>query len=68
FTDERLTAITPDGTWENGSWKGIPEPCGANQKRRYKALRTLPRYKYQPRRDTDLCSPRHEDAKTQLSL
>ncbi|CAH2267517.1 jg22605 [Pararge aegeria aegeria] len=31
FIDERFTAITPDGTGENGSWKGIPDPSGANR-------------------------------------
>ncbi|CAH2245611.1 jg6536 [Pararge aegeria aegeria] len=44
FIDERLAAITPDGTGENGSWKSIPDPGGADQKRRCEALRTRPRY------------------------
>ncbi|CAH2269866.1 jg21697 [Pararge aegeria aegeria] len=44
FIDERLTAITPDETGENGSWMSIPDPSGADQKRRCEALRTRPRY------------------------
>ncbi|CAH2246321.1 jg20087 [Pararge aegeria aegeria] len=52
------------GTGENGSWKGTPDCCGADQRRRYEALCTRPRYInhvgiltvprgsiYQPRRD-----------------
>ncbi|CAH2244450.1 jg1514 [Pararge aegeria aegeria] len=42
--DERLTAITPDGTGDNGSWKSIPDPSDADQKRRCEAHRTRPRY------------------------
>ncbi|CAH2217507.1 jg25410 [Pararge aegeria aegeria] len=39
FIGEGLTAIEPDGTGEYGSWKGIPDPSGADQKRRCEALR-----------------------------
>ncbi|CAH2241197.1 jg3262 [Pararge aegeria aegeria] len=32
------------GTGENGSWKSIPDPSSADQKRRCEVLRTLSRY------------------------
>ncbi|CAH2270076.1 jg16536 [Pararge aegeria aegeria] len=39
----RFKGTNIEGTGENRSWKGIPDPSGADQKQRCEALRTHPR-------------------------